>query len=156
MTLTPKDAPLSAGQKFLKRRLLRFFLSAGIAAIADFVMYFIMINFVLEKSTINVFGRIFKAHEFAFYISYSFGVLVNFTLTKFTVFNNSTLKSRQQFSRFVLIAFIGFYANYGLLKLFVELFGFIPTFSRILAALSLAFVSYYVHKLFTFSVNKDD
>lgn len=153
---TIKGDHLPAQSKFLKHKIVKFFMSAGVAALADFLVYTIIINFFISGSTVNVSGRIFKAHEFSLFISYSIGVIINFTLTKFAVFKASTLKNRQQFSRFVLIAFIGFYANYGLLRFFVEQCGLLPTISRIVSALSLAFASYYVHSFFTFRTNKND
>lgn len=153
---TIKEDHLSNQSRFLKHKIVKFFMSAGIAALVDFLVYTVIINFFISSSTVHFSGRVFKAHEFALFISYSVGVVVNFTLTKFAVFTASTLKNRQQFSRFVLIAFIGFYANYGLLIFFVEVCGLLPTISRIVSALSLAFASYYVHSFFTFRINRND
>lgn len=151
-----KKEELSIWAGFLQNKVVKFFLSAGIAAVADSIAYYIIINFVINHTNVQIGNRLLKAHEFSFIISYSLGVLVNFSLTKFMVFTDSTLKNRQQFSRFVLVACLGFFANYGLLKLFVEVFDFWPTFARVAALLSLGFASYYVHKLFTFKNESDD
>ncbi|MFD1631363.1 GtrA family protein [Pseudopedobacter beijingensis] len=156
MNTFTEESQLSVWQKFLQYKIVRFFLSAGIAAIADFILYYIIINFIITTKTVDVLGRTVKSHEFCLLLSYSFGVLVNFTITKFTVFTESTLKNRQQFSRFISVAFIGFFANYGLLRFFVEFFDMIPTFARVASALSLGFASYYIHKFFTFRNNKND
>ena len=154
-TATEKDE-LSAWQIFIQHKVVRFFLSAGIAAIADSLTYYIIINFVINHSDVHLGTKLVKAHEFSFIISYSFGVLVNFAMTKFIVFTDSTLKNRQQFTRFILVACLGFFANYILLRVFVEVFNFWPTFARITALLSLGVASYYVHKLFTFRNKNDD
>ncbi|ADY51497.1 hypothetical protein Pedsa_0925 [Pseudopedobacter saltans DSM 12145] len=147
---------LSVWQNLLQNKVIRFFLSAGVAAVIDSIAYYIIINFVISHSSVHIGDRIIKAHEFSFLISYSLGVLVNFSMTKFIVFTDSTLKNRQQFSRFVLVACLGFFANYGLLKLFVEIFDFWPTFARVSALLCLGVASYYVHRLFTFRNEDDD
>lgn len=136
--------------KFLRNKLVRFFLSAGIAAVVDVLTYYIIINYVIKHSAVIINNQSVSAHEFSLFISYTVGVITNFILTKYAVFNDSTLKSRQQFTRFAMVAGIGFFANYGLLRFFVEYCGLWPTLSRISSALSLGFASYFIHKGFTF------
>lgn len=153
---TTEKKELSAWQTFTNNQIVRFFLSAGVAAVADSIAYYIIINFIINHSDVLIGNKLIKAHEFSFIISYSFGVLVNFIITKFLVFTDSTLKNRQQFSRFVLVACLGFFANYILLKIFVEVFNFWPTFARVAALLSLGIASYYIHRLFTFRNENDD
>lgn len=138
--------------KLLQNKVIRFFLSAGIATLADVVIYFITFSYILEKESVNIFRREVTAHEFSLFISYSCGVIINFLLTKYAVFNESNLTGRKQFFRFTLIAGIGFFANYSLLRFFVEVCGFLPTLSRVFSALSLGVASFYVHRLFTFKV----
>ncbi len=139
--------------KITSNNVVRFFLSAGVATLVDVIVYFITINYFIKESRVQIGNYSASDHNFALCISYSFGVVVNFLLTKYAVFNESELGGVKQFRRFALIAFLGFFANYGLLRLFVEVFGFYPTPSRIIAALSLGVASYYVHKLFTFKIS---
>lgn len=136
--------------RFFQNKIVRFFLSAGIAAIVDVFTYYVIINFIINHSPVTINNEAISAHEFSLFISYTVGVLANFTITKYAVFNDSTLKSRQQFSRFAMVAVIGFFANYGLLRFFVEYCSLWPTLSRICSALSLGFASYFIHKGFTF------
>lgn len=137
---------------FYQHKMVRFFLSAGIATVADVLVYYTIINYVLKHQSIQFNHFRVSAHEFTLTISYSVGIIVNFLITKYTVFNESNLRARKQFIRFATIAFVGFFANYALLRFFVELCGFWPTAGRISSALSLGFASYYIHKLFTFKV----
>ncbi len=140
--------------RIINNKVVRFFLSAGVATLVDVLIYFTVINYVLnyQRVYIGTYGA--SAHNFTLCISYSCGVIVNFLLTKYAVFNESNIAGRKQFRRFALIAFLGFFANYGLLRLFVEVFDFYPTPSRIASALSLGVASYYVHKLFTFKIKE--
>lgn len=140
-------------QKVVGNSVVRFFLSAGVATLVDVFVYFITINYFIKESRVHIGGYSASDHNFTLCISYSFGVVVNFLLTKYAVFSESELGGVKQFRRFAFIAFFGFFANYGLLRLFVEVIGFYPTPSRIIAALSLGVASYYVHKLFTFKVS---
>lgn len=136
--------------KFFQNKLVRFFLSAGIAAVVDVLTYYVVINYVINYSVVVINNESISPHEFSLFISYTVGVITNFMVTKYAVFNDSTLKSRQQFTRFAMVAAIGFFANYGLLRFFVEYCDLWPTLSRISAALSLGFASYFIHKSFTF------
>lgn len=144
--------PISFKHNFFQHKVVKFFLSAGIATLVDVFIYFLIFSYILEKKRVDVFNYKASAHEFSLLISYSCGVVVNFLLTKYAVFNESDLASRKQFSRFVLIASIGFFANYCLLRFFVEICGFWPTISRIFSALSLGIASFYIHRLFTFKI----
>jgi putative flippase GtrA len=127
-------------------------MSAGLGLLVDVTVYFITFTYIIEKRGVALFNYQTSAHEFSLFISYSTGVTANFLLTKYAVFSESTVASRKQFFRFALIAGIGFFANYTLLRFFVEIVGIVPILSRITSALSLGFASYYVHKLFTFKV----
>lgn len=140
----------TAMSRFFQNKLVRFFLSAGIAAVVDVMVYYIIINYVISHTPVMINHQAISPHEFSLFISYTVGVITNFMVTKYAVFNDSTLKSRQQFTRFAMVAAIGFFANYGLLRFFVEYCGLWPTLSRISSALSLGFASYFIHKGFTF------
>lgn len=142
----------AAKNKLVQNKVVRFFLSAGIAFLVDVSIYFVTITFIFKNQPVQIYSKQVSAHSFCLFISYSCGVVTNFLLTKYAVFSESTLASRKQFFRFVLIATIGFFANYGLLRFFVEVWNVIPTLARIISALSLGLVSYFVHKLFTFRI----
>lgn len=143
---------LTINNKFFQSKVIRFFLSAGIAVVVDVFIYFIAITYFLGRERIKLFNYQVSAHEIALVVSYSCGVVANFILTKYAVFSESTLTGSKQFFRFALIACLGFFANYSLLRFFVEFWDILPIISRILSALSLGFASYYIHKLFTFKV----
>jgi len=142
----------STSGKFLQNKVLRFFLSAGIATLVDVIIYFITFSYLLDREGVKLFNTRITAHEFSLLISYTCGVTVNFLINKYAVFTESNLKGRKQFFRFALIAGIGFFANYALLRFFVEICSFWPTLSRVFSALSLGVASFYVHRLFTFKI----
>ncbi len=152
------DSEINNGTNYLYRvfssKVIRFFLSAGIATLVDVLIYFAVINYIFHYQRVKINGYSASAHNFSLCISYSCGVVINFLLNKYAVFSESNIAGRKQFRRFALIAFLGFFANYSLLRLFVEVFGFYPTPSRIASALSLGVASYYVHKLFTFKIKE--
>ena len=69
------------------------------------------------------------------------------------VFHASKSAPRKQFFRFILVAFVGFFANLAVVKILIQAFNFNPTVARVSAALSLFFASYFIHKIFSFSLS---
>jgi putative flippase GtrA len=68
------------------------------------------------------------------------------------VFTKSKTSSSKQFIRFTSVAVIGFFANLGVIKILIFFFNMYPPVARVLAALSLFFASYFIHKVFSFSL----
>jgi putative flippase GtrA len=79
--------------------------------------------------------------------------MVNFIITRLLVFTKSKLPLHKQLFRFATVAIIGFFANLGVLKILIQHFGVYPPAARICAALSLFLASYFVHKVFSFSLS---
>jgi putative flippase GtrA len=142
-------------QKLLKNELVRFFLSAGVGFVVDAIVYYWIYNDVFhhKKFTYNTLS--ITGDVISLMISYSCNVICNFLLTKYFVFSHSRLTLNQQFVRFAVVAFIGFFANLLLLRLFVKYFKLFPPLARIIAALSLGIASYFVHKLFSFNIKRE-
>ncbi len=76
----------------------------------------------------------------------------NFLITKYLVFNQSKTSGYKQFFRFATVATIGYFANLGIISIFIHQFNMYPPVARPLAALSLFFASFFVHKFFSFSL----
>jgi len=69
------------------------------------------------------------------------------------VFTASTTSSSKQFIRFTGVAIVGFFANLGAIKILIQDFDMYPPLARVLAAVSLFFASYFIHKVFSFSLS---
>jgi putative flippase GtrA len=142
-------------QKLLKNEFVGFFLSAGVGFVVDAIVYYWMYNDVFHHQKFKIAGISLTGDVLSLMISYSCNVICNFLLTKYFVFAHSKLAPRNQFMRFALVAFIGFFANLLLLRLFVSNFKMFPPVARIIAALSLGIASYFVHKFFSFNIKKE-
>ncbi len=141
-------------KKLLKNEVVRFFLSTGVGFLVDAIVYYFVYHYVFIDTGIKVFGFTISRTVISLIISYSCCIICNFLLTKYFVFAHSKLSSRNQFLRFFSVAFLGFFANLLLLKLFVYSFKFYPPLARIIAALSLGVASYFVHKFFSFNIKR--
>jgi len=146
-------AKKSLGKKFLDNDVVRFVLSAGIGFLVDVAAYYILFHNIFTEPTYRVLGFVVRNTTLAFSISYILGVVVNFIITKYFVFHQSTTSSSKQFFRFVSVAVIGYFANLTLLNVYIQAFHFYPPIARPSAALTLFFASYFIHRMFSFSLS---
>ncbi len=140
-------------KKLLKNEVVRFFLSTGVGFIVDAVVYYFVYHYIFVKGA-KIFGIGFSRDVISLFVSYGCCIICNFLLTKYFVFAHSKLSSRSQFMRFFLVAFVGFFANLLMLRLFVLVFKMYPPLARVVGALSLGIVSYFVHKFFSFNIKR--
>jgi putative flippase GtrA len=144
---------VATGHKLLDNEIIRFILSAGMGFLVDVSGYYILYHNVFQDEFYSINGYMLKRDTLSLAISFFFGVLVNFLITKYLVFSKSKSSSSKQFFRFIGVAIVGFYANWGILKLMIHYFNMYPPVARPLAALSLFFASFFVHKFFSFSLS---
>ncbi|MEX8546786.1 MAG: GtrA family protein [Mucilaginibacter sp.] len=142
-------------RKLLKNEVVRFFLSTGVGFLVDALVYYFVYHYIFIKAEVKVFGFPISRDVISLIISYSCCIICNFLLTKYFVFAHSKLSSRNQFARFFSVAFLGFFANLLMLRLFVSIFKVYPPLARIIAALSLGVASYFVHKFFSFNIKRN-
>ncbi|MGI4751847.1 MAG: GtrA family protein [Janthinobacterium lividum] len=142
-----------AVKKLLKNEVVRFFLSTGVGFLVDAIVYYFVYHYIFLK-TVTIFGLGFSRDVISLIVSYSCCIICNFLLTKYFVFAHSKLSARSQFLRFFMVAFVGFFANLLMLRLFVRVFKMYPPLARVVGALSLGVASYFVHKFFSFNIKK--
>jgi putative flippase GtrA len=139
--------------KISKNEIARFVCSAGAGFLVDMLAFNIFFHYLFVNVTYQIFNATLSNYAISFSISYIMGVIVNFLITRYFVFSESKLAPYKQFMRFVSVAFIGYFANLMVIEILVKKFGVYPTYARPAAALSLFFASYFVHKLFSFSLS---
>lgn len=142
-------------QKFQQLQFFRYLVAAGTATLVDVLAYQL-----LYWQFSQVFSDPNTRHLFSLILSYSLGLITNFLITKYYVFQNSTLRFQTQFVRFTLVALLVFAANYGLMEAFYTLFPWVfpgiqtislyPLVVRLVAAGLIAVLSFVSHKLFSF------
>jgi putative flippase GtrA len=140
-------------QKFFKNQVARFVFSAGIGFLVDIFAFYLLDHNLLEQPTYRVFSFTIDNYTLSLAISFFLGVVVNFLITRYMVFNESTSSPTKQFLRFASVAIIGFFANLTLLDIFIRSLHVYPPVARVAAALSLFFASFFVHKFFSFSLS---
>ena len=146
-------ANITLGKKLLKNQVIRFVFSAGIGFLVDILAFSLFYHNLFVQKTYNVLSFTIRNYTLSFSISFFLGVLVNFLITRYFVFSESKLPPYKQFFRFISVAIIGYFANLAVLKFFIQSLRMDPLEARPAAALSLFFLSYFVHKFFSFSLS---
>jgi len=144
---------LAAGRKLLNNQVIRFVLSAGMGFLVDISAFSLFYHNLFTQKTYSILSFTIRNYTLSFSISFFLGVLTNFLITRYFVFSESKLPPYKQFFRFVSVAIIGYFANLGVLELFIQLLHMNPLVARPAAALSLFFASFFVHKFFSFSLS---
>jgi putative flippase GtrA len=143
-------------EHFLKRwlsnrSLFRYGMAAAIATMVDILVYFLVYNFVLRKTDVQLLpALIVSAPTAALAFSYSCGLITNFTITRFYVFPGSPLRTRIQLMRYVMVALFILGVNYLLMTFFIRGLHWFPTLSRTAAAVLCGFASFGIHRIFSF------
>ena len=146
-------AEITFGRKFVHNEVVRFIFSAGSGFLVDVSAFYLFNNHLFTKSYYTLFSLHISNYILSLAVSFALGVLVNFLITRYLVFSESKSPPSKQFIRFASVAIIGFFANLGVITILIKTFNMSPTVARITAALSLFFASYFVHKLFSFSLS---
>jgi putative flippase GtrA len=144
---------VSTTKKLINNQVVRFVLSAGAGFIVDISAFYLFYHNLLTEKTYHIFNATVRNSTISLAISFFMGVMVNFLITRYLVFTESKLAPYKQFARFISVATIGFFANLGAIKILIQDFNMYPPVARIVAALSLFFASFFVHKLFSFSLS---
>lgn len=139
--------------KLLKNQVLRFIFSSGIGFLVYISTYYILYGDVFQQKTYSLYFFLVSNSTLSLALSFFLGVLVNFSITRYLVFNESRSSHPKQFVRFTSVAILGFFANLLIIKFLVQYFKMYPPVAGISASLSLFFASFFVHKFFSFSLS---
>lgn len=143
----------NAKNRILNNEVFRFVLSAGAGFLVDVSAFYLFYHNLLAQRTYLIGNYTFRNSTISLAISFVLGVMVNFVITRYMVFTQSKSSAYKQFFRFAGVAFVGFFANLGVIKILIQVFGIYPPIARIGAALSLFFASFFIHKVFSFSLS---
>jgi putative flippase GtrA len=146
-------AKVSLKQRIIKNQVARFIFSAGTGALVDVLVFRVLHFYVLTSKVYTIASFPFSNYSISLTISFFTGVMVNFLITRYLVFTESKSKSSKQFIRFMTVAVVGYFANLGLIKIFIQKFDMNADIARVSTLCSLFFVSFFVHKFFSFSLS---
>ena len=140
--------------RWLSLHTFRYLASGGFTVGTSIVAYFIIYNYVLEKTDVHIGNYLITAPIAALGLEAIFTFSVGFMLNKYLVFTQSDLKGRVQLFRYATIFGTNILLNYALMKILVEGFQFYPSIAKALITIVLAVFSYFSQKYFTFRIKK--
>ena len=147
-------------QKWISEQLFRYAACGGGNLVFDWVLYFLIYNFVIghenvyfQLSTFN-FQLCLTPHIASLCIVFPITLLTGFWLQKNVTFTSSNLHSARQLGRYILIVALNLAVNYFGLKLCVDIWGWYPTPSKMIITLVTVAISYLGQKYYTFRSSK--
>ena len=150
-------------ERWMSRQLFRYAACGGGNLVLDWVLYFLIYNFVIGHEIVNVtfdighwtFAQAITPHIATLCIVFPITLITGFWLQKYVTFTASRLNGWRQLSRYILIVAINLAINYFGLKLCVETLGWYPTPSKMVITLVTVVISYVGQKYYSFRVKKE-
>jgi len=143
-------------QKYIKIETFRYGATGGLNTTFDILLYFLSYNYLFEKQNLELGFVTISPHIAAFLFVFPITFSTGFLLAKYVTFTQSDLKGRIQLFRYGISVGGSIALNYVLLKLFVEVFGWYATFSKISTTFVVVLYSYVIQKHFTFKTGNKE
>lgn len=140
--------------QFLDFQKFKYLLAGSFNVGLSWVLYFVFYNFILRKANVDLFGIItISPHIFSFLLSFAITFFTGFFLNYLLVFNGTPQGGRvyRKLLKYFISTIGSVLINYFLLKLFVEMWGWYPTPSQMLATCIVTVYSYLAQQKFTFA-----
>ena len=151
-------------EKWMPEQLFRYAACGGGNLVLDWVLYFLIYNFVIGHEIVNLqfsifnfqFAQAITPHIATLCVVFPITLLTGFWLQKYVTFTASQLNGWRQLMRYIFIVAVNLAVNYFGLKLCVEILGWYPTPSKMAITLITVIISYLGQKYYTFRTNKSD
>ena len=142
-------------RKIFSPQLYRYGVCGGANIVFDWVLYFLVYNFIFKHRFVDIGFITLSPHIVSFIIIFPITTLSGFLLQKYVTFTaSSDLRGRVQLIRYLLIVLANLLINYVGLKLLVDGFDFYPTPSKMIITIVTVICSYIGQKKFTFKVSQ--
>ena len=147
--------------RWFSPQLFRYAACGGGNMVFDWVLYFLIYNFVIGHQLLYItlpfrdgVGFCITPHIATLCIVFPITLLTGFWLNKYVTFTQSNLRGSKQLMRYIAIVALNLSVNYFGLKLCVEYFGWYPTPSKMFITLITIAISYFGQKYYSFRVKE--
>lgn len=136
----------------------RYAACGGFNTVLGIVLYFVAYNYIYTKDIVQITEHFALTRHiaadflFAFWIAFPFG----FYLSRYVVFQESTLPRRIQLFRYFVVVCGAIGINYFCLKFFVELVNIPGPIAKILTAFVVIAFSYVSQRNYSFKTHKEE
>ena len=148
--------------RWFSPQLFRYAACGGGHMVLDWVLYFLIYNFVIGHQLLYItlpfreglgVGFCITPHIATLCIVFPITLLTGFWLNKYVTFTQSNLRGSKQLMRYIAIVALNLAVNYFGLKLCVECFGWYPTPSKMIITLITIAISYFGQKYYSFRIS---
>lgn len=140
-------------KKYIPLQTFRYAACGGGSTALNIFIYFITFHYILHEQIVHTPFIAISAHIAAYMISFCITFPIGFYLSMFVVFPESYLRKRIQLFRYFVVVIMCIILNYLFLKLFVDVWGWYPTVSLIVATPIIIAFSYFSQRHFSFKGN---
>lgn len=137
-------------RKVMPLQTFRYAACGGFNTALDISIFFISYNFILHKQPLHLFFLTIRPHIAAFLFGFTATFPIGFYLSRYVVFQETTVTKRRQLRKYFTVVLGCIFLNYGFLKLFVEVFKWYPTPSKLVTTIFVVAFSYLSQKNYTF------
>jgi putative flippase GtrA len=135
----------------------RYAACGGFNVLLSIFLYFIGYNYIFKKQDVSLGFITLSSHIaadyfFAIWIAFPIG----FYLSRYVVFQESTLRRRVQLFRYFLVNVGSIILNYFFLKLFIDKLHFYPTIGKTATTVFVIIYSYISQRNFSFKIHKKE
>lgn len=145
-------------KSFMPLQTFRYAACGGFNTALGISLYFVGFHYIFITDVVQITEKFALSRHiaadflFAFWISFPIG----FYLSRYVVFQESTLKKRIQLFRYFVVVCGAIGLNYFFLKLFVEVFGIHGPLAKILTSVFVILFSYVSQRNYSFKTVKEN
>ena len=137
-------------RKYVPQQLFRYAACGGGNMVLDWVLYFLLYNFVVGHELVYIGSLCLTPHIMTLIIVFPITLFIGFWLNKYVTFTQSSLRGYKQLWRYILIVIVNLLVNYLGLKLLVEVCCIYPTPSKMIVTIITVTISFFGQKYFSF------
>jgi putative flippase GtrA len=137
-------------RRFMPLQTFRYAACGGFNTLLDISLFFVSYNFILNKMPVNLGFITIESHIAAFLVGFLVTFPIGFYLSRYVVFQETSVSKRSQLGKYFMVVTGCLVLNYVFLKIFVDVWGWYPTPSKIITTFFVVAFSYISQKNFTF------
>lgn len=130
----------------------RYGVTGSANLVFDWVLYFVIYNFVLQQQMLSLGFVTLSSHVASFAIKFPIVLMTGFLLQKYVTFSHSEMRGHVQLFRYLIVFLVNLLISFVGLKFLVEWLRIYPTISNMLMSIITVFISYFSQKKYTFKV----
>jgi putative flippase GtrA len=139
-------------RKYMTIHFFRYGITGSINLVFDWVLYFLIYNFVLSHKMLELGFVTISSHIATLGIKFPIILVSGFLIQRYVTFSQSVIRGRVQLFRYVIVVIINLSINYAGLKLLVDYFDLYPTPSNMIVSIFTIGISFLLQKHFTFKM----